>query len=278
MSSLARPYPDVAALLRRIYALRHLPTQRASPHFFLEGVRHFVQACDAEWPIEAIVCSPKLVPSSLVEMLIRRLKRAGVPEYRVSPEEFRRLSTADRASGIGALVGKRWTPLAELEPRRGLCFLAIEELRSAGNLGTILRTAEACGVGGVIFVGDERGCGVSPATKCDPFDPVVMRAGMGGVFHLQLVRTTQAELAAWRTARGVRCVGLSPGAASLWTAMPRDEPLCLMVGEERQGLSPAMAALCDVHVRLPMTGRADSLNVGVAVGVTLYELVRRTCE
>jgi RNA methyltransferase, TrmH family len=101
---------------------------------------------------------------------------------------------------------------------------------------------------------------------------------MGGVFHLPLVRTTPAELGAWRRARGVRLIGLSPHARPLWTEIPADgQTNCLVVGEERYGLSTQLGTLCDLNVRLPMTGRADSLNVAVATGVALYELMRRTC-
>jgi TrmH family RNA methyltransferase len=193
------------------------------------------------------------------------LKRGGVEVFRVSPEQFRSVSTAARAAGIGALVRRRWTPLEQIDPRRGLCLLAIEAIRSPGNLGTILRTAEACGVGAVLFVD----------SPCDPYDPVVARAGMGGTFHLPLVRTTREELSRWSRRREVRFIGLAPQASQLWTALPDDGAICLVVGEERGGLSPAMRSLCDFNVRLPMTGKADSLNVGVAVGVAMYELVRR---
>jgi TrmH family RNA methyltransferase len=235
--------------------------------FWFEGVRHFIQAVDARFEFEAILYASVLQPSLIVEMQVRRLKQAGVAVYRVSPEEFRGVSSSGRASGIGAIARKRWTPLEQVRPRHGLCLLAIEGVRSGGNLGTILRTAEACGVAGVLFLGP----------RSDPFDVDVVRASMGGVFHLPLVRTTPDRLNAWRRARGVRCIGLSPQAKSLWTEIPADGANCLVFGEERHGLSPAAAALCDLHVRLPMTGRADSLNVGIAVGVTLYELVRRTC-
>lgn len=263
-----RPTSDeTAAVLRRVRALSLPPFRRDPTVFWLEGVRHFIQAVDAGYEFEAIVYSPVLQPSPSVEGLVRHQKRDGVAVYRVSPEEFRSVSSSGRASGVGALARKRWSSLDRIEPRHGLCLLAIEGIRSGGNLGTILRTAEACGVGGVLFIGP----------RCDPFDVDVVRAGMGGVFHLPLARTTPEELDVWRRARNVGLVGLSPTASPLWTEMPAASPLCLVVGEERQGLSPQVSALCDVNVRLPMTGRADSLNVGIAVGVALYELVRRTC-
>jgi TrmH family RNA methyltransferase len=267
MSRPSRSSDDVAAVLRLAKNLSRPPIRRDPAVFWFEGVRHFIQAVDAKYEFEAIVYSPVLQPSVIVAMQIRRLKQAGVVVHRVSPETFREVSSSGRASGIGALARKRWTPLERIEPRRGLCLLAIEGIRSGGNLGTILRTAEACGVGGVLFIDP----------RSDPFDPDVVRSAMGGVFHLPLCRTTPAQLDAWHRRAGVLLVGLSPNVATLWTEMPTGAPICVVVGEERQGLSPQMTTTCDVNVRLPMSGRADSLNVGVAVGVALYELVRRTC-
>lgn len=141
----------------------------------------------------------------------------------------------------------------------------IERLRSPGNLGTILRTAEACGVAGIIFVGPE----------CDPFDPAVVRASMGGIFHLRLIRTSPAELIGWALAQRLQLVGLSPDAERLWTDLPSAGPVALVIGEERGGLSASLRSLTHTTVRLPMRGRADSLNVGVAAGVMMYELIRR---
>ncbi len=118
---------------------------------------------------------------------------------------------------------------------------------------------------GVIFLSEH----------CDPFDPAVVRASMGGAFHLQMVRATATEVRGWADRHGVKLVGLSPTAERLWTEVRAGEPMALVIGEERKGLSGEASGLCDVQVRLPMSGRADSLNVGVAAGVMMYELVRQ---
>ena len=251
--------------LRLVRALGRRQAREAKNCFWIEGVRHFVQAVDARWKCETIIYSPILLTNPLAEMLVRKLTAAGVPRLRVTPEQFRSVSAAERVSGIGAIVRQRWMSLEDAEPARGLCWLVIEEIRSPGNLGTILRTAEACGVGGVVFVGP----------KPDPFDATVLRGSMGGVFHLPLVRTTPQRFAAWTAKHGMQLVGLSPDADRWWTDLPSNSAMGLVIGEERTGLSHAMRALCQTTVRLPMTGSADSLNVGVAAGVMLYELVRR---
>jgi TrmH family RNA methyltransferase len=199
-------------------------------------------------------------------MLARRLHLAGTPRVRLTPEQFRAIGLAGRASGIGAIVRQRWATLEA--PRPGSCHLVIEHVRSPGNLGTILRTAEATGVASVILIGHHT----------DPYDPAAVRASMGGLFHLRLVRTTHEAFAAWCSRHLVRLIALSPDAGRMWTELPGAGPgaaSAVVVGEERKGLSPYLRSLCSTIVRLPMAGRADSLNVSIAAGVMLYELVRR---
>jgi len=266
MTSESRPAPSFPALLARFRSLTTRPARTAQNAFFIEGLRSFIQAHDAGFVFQAILYSPILLKGDLADMLARRLHIGGVPRVKVSPEQFRAVSRGARASGIAAIVRQRWAPLGP--PRAGLCHLVVEQIRCPGNLGTILRTAEATGVASVIFVGN----------FSDPYDPACVRASMGGLFHLPLVRTTHEELAEWSHKQHVELVGLSASAEPLWTALPRSNPrapLAIVLGEERRGISPRMQSLCTSEFRLPMVGRADSLNVSIAAGVMLYELMRR---
>jgi TrmH family RNA methyltransferase len=254
-------------VLAHVRALQSRRTLRDSTRrFWIEGLRQFIWACDAGLTIDTIVHSRILLKSSDVRRRIERVESTGAKRVNVSPELFRSISITERASGVGAIVRQHWTSLNRLDPRAGgLCWLVIESIRSAGNLGTILRTAEASGAAGVIFLGN----------AADPFDPRVVRASMGGIFHLKLARMDANELRRWSATHGVRLIGLAPRGPRLWTDVPIDRPTALLLGEERQGLTPAAAALCDTTVRLPMPGRADSLNVAVAAGIMMYEFVRR---
>jgi RNA methyltransferase, TrmH family len=253
-------------VLARVLSLKNRAVRDKEKVFWIEGVRHFVQASDAGLRFEAVVHSPVLLKSPLAQMLVRRLAAAGTPRWSVSPEQFRRVSAAQHASGVGAIVGQHWRSLPQANTGTGLGWVVIESLRSPGNLGTLLRTAEATGVTGIIFVGP----------KCDPFDPNVVRATMGGLFPLPLVRTSPGRLSAWVAEQRITLVGLSPRADRLWTDLPPDRGVGLVIGEERSGVSEEMSKLCPLTVRLPMVGRADSLNVAVAAGVMMYELVRRS--
>jgi TrmH family RNA methyltransferase len=271
----SRPPPSPAAILARFRDLQSKPARTAQHAFVIEGLRPFIHAHDAGFHFEAVIESPILLKGDLPGMLARRLAAAGVPRMRVSPEQFRALSIGVRASGIAAILRQKWTPLQHLSPARGIGFLVLEFIRCPGNLGTILRTAEAAGASGVIFLSPPESPGVSAA---DPFHPACIRASMGGLFHVPLARASHAQLSRWIGRHNVDLVALSPDAPRAWTEMlpaPRPAALAIALGEERQGISPRLRGMCSTALRLPMTGRADSLNVAIAAGVMLYELVRQ---
>lgn len=258
----------VASALSRVRHLRQRHVRQQTGLHFIEGFRCFLQAADAGLPFDTLIYSEVLAQNDAVQMTLRRLKRGGTAVVRVTPEQFRTISETPHASGIGAILPQHWTALDRIDPRRGLCWIAVRWLRSPGNLGTLLRTAEAAGAAGLILLGD----------SADLFDPAVVRASMGGLFRLQAVRASLPSFAAWARENGCHVVGTSPTAEALHTDVPVEPPLVLLFGEERAGLSPAEDALCTHRSRIPMVGCADSLNVGVAAGVMLYEVFRRRSQ
>ena len=264
--------PSASFVSSQLARLRLLRQQRflrdKAQTFAVEGIRQFVQASDAGFAFDTLYLCDALLRHGLAGKLARRMCRdSGVRRVGLTPEQFRSIRTLERASGVAAILRQRWTALDDARPGR-VGWLIVDHIRSAGNLGTILRTAEACGVSGVMFVGD----------ACDPYDPAVVRASMGGVFHLRLVRTRPRELGFWLARHEVQTVGLSPCAGKPWHELPSGKSYAIAVGEERAGLSSPLRRLCDTKVRLPMSGHADSLNVAIAAGVMMYELVRARGE
>jgi TrmH family RNA methyltransferase len=172
--------------------------------------------------------------------------------------------------GLGAVVRQQWTPLSGLRPVPGGLWLAVESIDSPGNLGTIIRTAEASGVAGIIILGD----------GADPYEPAAVRATMGALFALRLVRCPVWEFIDWARASGVAIVGSSPGGLMDFRSFHCRWPAVLVIGSAKRGLSEQVMESCDLMVRIPMLGRGDSINAAVAAGVLLYELFdqRRTGE
>ena len=138
----------------------------------------------------------------------------------------------------------------------------MESIDSPGNLGTIIRTAEATGVKGVVIIG----------ANADPYEPAAIRASMGSLFTQRLVRCSVREFTDWARAVQVALVGSSPGGLLDFRAFRSRWPAALLIGSEKHGLSDQLAEACDFMVRIPMAGRGDSINAAVAAGVMLYEL------
>jgi TrmH family RNA methyltransferase len=260
----SRP-PDGTSTLDEIQRLQADRAYRdARRTFFVEGVRNVVEAIENGFRIDALVYSEQLLTVPIARRLVRERRRSGIPTLHVSPETFRLISTTERASGVGAIVGQRWSPLHGVSPRAGLCWVVLEAVRSEGNLGSLIRTSEAVGGAGFILVG----------ARIDPFHPTVVRASMGALFRQAFVRTNDHSLRHWLRRHRCRVVGASPDG---WAELHRfnyPRPTVLVLGEERQGLTPVQRALCSDLVRIPMVGAADSLNLAVAGSLLLYEVYR----
>jgi TrmH family RNA methyltransferase len=231
--------------------------------FLVEGVRFVVSACDTGAAIEALIVCPELLHSPLAQMLVRRRKASGTTVVRVSAGGFQRLSILARPQGVAAVVKKRWTALpSPREVGRDL-WLAFEHVRSPGNLGTVMRTAQAAGARGLMVLGP----------SVDPHDPRAVRPTMGAIFRQRLVRCDHRALRRWRARTGCRIVGTSPDpAARDYRTVSYRGPTVLMIGSERRGLSPGQLDLCDEVVRIPMARHIDSLNLAAAASVLLYEV------
>jgi TrmH family RNA methyltransferase len=140
------------------------------------------------------------------------------------------------------------------------------EPRDPGNLGSIVRTADCAGASGVVVVG----------TPADLYDPKCVRASMGSLFAMPVVSVPDLETClAWARAQGLRCVATSARAERSCFAFDLTGPLALILGPERGGLSEEAVGRCDAGVRIPMRGRASSLNLAAAAGVLMYEAVRQ---
>ncbi len=260
-----RSLPDANSTLDEIGRLLTDRTHRdARRAFFVEGVRNVVHALECGFPIQTLVYSEKLLTVPIARRLVRDRCRSGTPTLRISPEEFRRVSTTPRASGVGAIVAQKWTPLHGVSPRSGLCWILLEKIRSEGNLGTLIRTSEAIGGAGFILVGP----------RIDPYAPAVVRASMGATFRQTFIRTNDRSLGNWVRRHRCRVIGASPGGSADLHRFEYPRPALLALGEERQGLSPNQRGHCTDLVRIPMVGTADSLNLAIAGSLLLYEVHR----
>ncbi|HEY3289789.1 MAG TPA: RNA methyltransferase [Anaerolineae bacterium] len=251
--------------IKTIRNLRDRKERDRAGSFFVEGIRLVVEAAQLGAEIETLIVAPELLKSHVALEAVEEQRRKSVNILEVSPEVFASLSLKEGPQGIGAVVRQHWETLRDARIGKEHFWVALDEPQDPGNVGTILRTSDAVGSGGVILLGH----------SADPYDPVALRASMGAVFSQRLVRTRFDDLLIWKLEHDYRLVGTSDrGSIDFRTARYRF-PLILLMGSEREGLSAEQQAACDMMVRLPMLGRSDSLNLAVATGVLLYELLER---
>lgn len=248
----------------RIVALRKLGRRRQrlqQGRFLAEGLQALHVAQEAGWnPLELYHC-PALFSSPAAAELLARFREGGAWPVEVSEHVMRGLSDREEPQGLVATFAlPQVTPADLLLPPDPLVLL-LDRLRDPGNLGTLLRTADAVGASAVLLL--------PPCV--DPHDPKVVRASMGSCFSLPVVTVESPEaLLAWLRERGLPLYGGDAAGGQLWTALDWRGGLALALGNEAEGLDEALTARCDYLAALPQQGRAESLNVAVAGGVLMY--------
>jgi RNA methyltransferase, TrmH family len=229
----------------------------------LEGVRLAEEALAAGTAIGWFLYTEELVGKERGAQLVQRLTGAGARGYRVTGAVLAKAATTEHSQGLVAV----WSP----HPRGWNEFgpgplLVCDALQDPGNLGTMLRTAEAMGAGGAVLTG----------STVDPLNPKVVRSAMGSLFRLPLVREEEPEQAAAALAdRGYALLVAEAGGGSLPWELDLTGRVAIAVGSEAHGPSPGLRSAAAATVRIPMPGPVESLNAAVAAAVLLYEAVRQ---
>lgn len=261
----SKAVPNPSIDLSRVLSLHSRSEREQSGLFWAEGHRCLHSAVRAHREVSAIVYCPELLGSRVTWQKLNQLRNAGVATLEVSAEQFLALSSHKEPQGVGIVARQTWQPLIGLNPGSKDLWVVLDNVRTAGNLGTILRTCAAVGAQGVMLIGGE----------ADPHDPACVRASMGAIFSQRLIRTSAKALAGWRKRHPCRIIGASPAARDHYRRANYKGPLLLLMGSERSGLRERQQALCDQLVSLPMVGDVDSLNLAIATGVLLYEAVEQ---
>ena len=242
--------------------LQHHQQRIRSGLYIIEGIRHLARAIENCAPIQSIFLEPSTLSNPLGRKLAEQLRRRGMPGIRLSGQLYRHLTQAAEPQGIGAVLRQQFTELSTVTVTKRSFFLAIESIESPGNLGTILRTAEAAGVEAVFVLNG----------SSDPFDPATVRASMGSLFSQRLIACSVHGFSAWARRNQVAVVGSSPKGLLDYHRTHYRWPTVLILGSEKRGLSDQVDEIADYMVRIPMQGRCDSINVSVAAGIMLFEM------
>jgi TrmH family RNA methyltransferase len=246
------------ARLKLVRALTGRPKERREAGAFIaEGVRLVEEALAAGWAFRFVLYTESI--SVRGSALVKNLRSRGVEVEEVNPSLLNALSDTGNCQGILAVLE---LPSTTLEPASFDLVLIADQIRDPGNLGTLLRTAAAAGVQAVLL----------PPETTDPFAPKVVRSGMGAHFLLPILCLDWNEIQS-RTA-GLQILLADMEGRSCWATDLR-KPLALIVGGEAEGASQQARALATGAISIPMAGKVESLNAGVAGAILLFEIVRQ---
>ena len=250
-------------LVKRVQSLRDKRHRREEGLFLAEGLRILTEARETGRLPELLFFAAASARHPLVLALVDAVEANGGEAIETSEAILSKLSGKDNPQAVVGAFATFDTALADIDRTASPIWLVAERLRDPGNLGTILRTGDAVGAGGLILIGE----------SVDPFSTEAVRASMGALFTMPLVRATWHDFLPWLRAGPGQLVGLSLRTDQHYRAADYAAPTFLLTGNEAQGLPSEIEAQCDLLVKMPMLGKADSLNAAVATAVMAYEVL-----
>ena len=262
--------------VKQLVKLRDRRPRDEAGVFLVEGYREIRRALERNVALRELYYSPEWFLGENEPALIAQAQAAGATAFELTREAFAKVAYRERPDGLLAVAPQWKRSLADIEPlltrspapgasTQAPFLLVVEAIEKPGNLGTILRSADAAGCDAVIV--------------CDPvtdiFNPNVVRASTGVLFSVPLVVEESVRVADWLREKKIRTVATTPAAEKLYTNVNLCGPLALIMGSEQYGLSQFWLEHSNQPVRIPMAGQADSLNVAMATIITLFEAVRQ---
>ncbi|MBA2935827.1 RNA methyltransferase [Sphingomonas sp. CGMCC 1.13654] len=251
------------SLVKRVRNLREKRHRREEGLFIAEGLRILTDAEEAGRLPQWIFYTAEMRNHPLVRRLSAACEADGGEAIETNVDILHKLSGKDNPQTVLGVYAEFETSLDRLDRAASGIWMVAQSLRDPGNLGTILRTGDAVGAGGLILVDD---C-------VDPFSVEAVRASMGALFTQRIAKASWAEFLAWLRSGPGQLVALSLRTDIDYRQPSYEAPTFLLVGNEARGLPAAYEDACDLRVKLPMRGRADSLNAAIATAVMAYQVL-----
>ena len=252
--------------LKAVLALRRRRVREDEGRTVVDGYEELALALDAGIVPDSVLHCPELMLDPASQgALVERARALGATTVRLSRAAFEKVAYREGPDGFLAVVPVAGAPLDDLELPRDPLVLVCEGLEKPGNLGAVLRTADAAGVAAVVAA--------DPVT--DWGNPNVVRASKGTVFTVPVASATTEEVVRWLARHGIRLVATTPEAQLTHTDVDYRGGVAIAVGTEKEGLTEAALSSAAERVRIPMAGRVNSLNAATAAAVVVYEAVRQ---
>jgi TrmH family RNA methyltransferase len=251
--------------VKLLRSLRDKKARRAEGLFLAEGLRILTEARDSGRLPEIVAFSAEGARHPLAAEIIAATESAGGDAIETSADILSKMSGKDNPQMVLGAYRQPETSLGRIDRSTAPLWIVTQALRDPGNLGTILRTGDAAGAGGLILVDD----------SADPYSVEAVRASMGAIFTQAVAAAPWAEFVSWLRAGEGQLVGTSLKAAKDYLDAEYAQPCFLLIGNEQQGLPAEYEAECDSLVKIPMAGRADSLNAAMAAAVMAFTIVNQ---
>lgn len=251
-------------VIKSLRSLHDRKRRKAAGLFLAEGTRIVTEALELGWSPEHLVFLEGREDDPMVKRLIRQAETHNADIIMVSEAVLSKVSRKDNPQMVLATFQERWVKPEQAFHAQNGCWLALDRVRDPGNLGTILRTADAVAAEGIILIGE---C-------CDAFSVEAVRASMGAIFNIPITQMSEAAFIASAGHYTGSIIGTALPASVDYQVPDWKGPMILMMGNEQAGLTDALMHAATQLIRMPMLGRSDSLNLAVATGVALYEYRR----
>ncbi len=248
--------------VKLLRSLRDKKVRRAEGLFLAEGLRILTEARDSGMLPEIIAFSAEGARHPLAAEIIAATEAAGGDAIETSADILSKMSGKDNPQMVLGAYRQPATSIEAIDRTKAPLWIVAQALRDPGNIGTILRTGDAVGAGGLILIDD---C-------ADPYSVEAVRASMGALFTQQVATARWPEFLAWLRSGDGQLVGTSLKATHDYLESDYSQPCFLLIGNEQQGLPGDYEAECDLLVKIPMAGRADSLNAAMAAAVMAFAI------
>jgi TrmH family RNA methyltransferase len=248
--------------VKLLRSLRDKKARRAEGLFLAEGLRILTEARDSGQLPEIIAFSPEGARHPLAAEIIAATEEAGGDAIETTPDILTKMSGKDNPQMLLGAYRQPRTSLEQIDRVAAPLWIVAQALRDPGNIGTILRTGDAVGAGGLILIDD---C-------ADPFSVEAVRASMGALFTQAIANARWDEFVSWLRRGEGQLVGTSLKATHDYLEAQYRQPCFLLIGNEQQGLPGDYEEECDLLVKIPMAGRADSLNAAMATAVMAFAI------
>jgi len=257
--------------LKEFLRLKTQKGRRAQKGFLIEGVRLCEEVANSNWEIESVLFTSSFQNSFTGKKLLQKLERRNVKTIPVKSEEVKKLSDTVTPQGIIGVVKIKGFSLDELWSESSSIILALDAIRDPGNVGALIRTADAFEIDGVILSAD----------TVELYNPKVVRSTMGSIFHLPIFDEINLEkIIPQLKKRNFKIYGTDAKEGKDLDKLDYSrltdpaEKICLLIGNEAEGLNKNLLDLSDEIIQIPIFGRAESLNASVAGGILLYEITK----